>query len=75
VGEDVECIVCHRTMPNLTKTGMQPSGGTCFETRGHYGSAVTDMMDGTSFEVCVCDRCMDDALRTGAALRCPPKPN
>jgi hypothetical protein len=53
------CIICKKELRNLDEPdGNQPSGGTEFFTRGHYGSAVSDFMDGTGLAVNICDPCL-----------------
>lgn len=68
---NLKCICCGYTLVDLNK--HQPSGGTAFHTYGHYGSAVTDHMDGTITTVFVCDRCLKEALESGEAIE--DKPN
>ena len=56
------CIKCDVEMYNYSSNGLQPDGGTHFYTTGHYGSAITDHMDGTVTSLCVCDPCLQIAL-------------
>ena len=65
----VYCIACNREMPNINVAGMQPSGGLCFSTGGHYGSAVFDPMDGSRLELSVCDSCVTIGLKTKVIAR------
>lgn len=65
----MNCIKCDRELPDHEEGVNQPAGGTEFVTYGHYGSTVTDLMDGTIHIVNVCDECLSDALRTGHAQR------
>lgn len=66
---DCTCIVCQRPMPNIAEDGtLQPSGGTAFQTRGHYGSTVFDPMDGSMLEIAVCDDCLTGASGRGQVV-------
>lgn len=61
-----KCIACQRPMTNIAEDGtLQPSGGTAFQTRGHYGSTVFDPMDGSLLEIAVCDGCLTAASLHG----------
>jgi hypothetical protein len=42
--------------------GIQPDNGSAFRTYGHFGSTVTDFMDETITEVCICDDCLSKAI-------------
>jgi hypothetical protein len=58
----VPCFICGKQMPAICDSHTnQPSGGTAFEARGHYGSGVFDPMDLTGektiVELAVCDDC------------------
>lgn len=66
----LKCISCATEMDDLHVN--QPSGGTAFHTTGHYGSAITDHMDGTVTTVFVCDDCMREALDSGVANETRP---
>jgi hypothetical protein len=61
------CLKCTKEMHNFAETGLQPSGGLAFMTRGHYGSTYFDPMDGTSLEIAVCDECIRSAVNTNIA--------
>lgn len=37
---------------------LQPLDGLGFITLGHYGSTVFDPMDGSTWEIIVCDPCL-----------------
>ena len=63
----INCIVCSKGLEDYGD--YQPSGGTAFHSYGHYGSTVTDHMDGTVTSLAVCDSCMIIALQTGRALQ------
>jgi hypothetical protein len=70
----MDCIVCHRHLPDID-TGVRPkdnhpSGGSEFHTYGHYGSEVTDGLDGIAHCINVCDGCLKIALALGRAFRC-----
>ena len=67
----LNCICCGRSLEDICE--YQPDGGTAFHTYGHYGSAVTDHMDGTVTTVFVCDLCMKRALTSRVARE--DKPN
>lgn len=71
----IGCVLCKKPLENCDPEGNQPMGGTEFATFGHYGSAVTDHMDGTGYAINVCDPCLRDAGRAGLVLRIyPPEP-
>lgn len=63
----IKCIVCFKRLEDYGD--YQPDGGTAFHSYGHFGSAVTDYMDGTVTSVAVCDSCMITALQCGRALQ------
>ena len=63
--EYLKCICCEVSLEDLHR--YQPNGGTAFHTTGHYGSAITDHMDGTVTTVFICDDCMAKALKAGIA--------
>ena len=63
----INCIVCSKVLPDYGD--YQPDGGTAFHSYGHYGSVVTDHMDGTVTSLAVCDSCMTIALQAGRALQ------
>jgi hypothetical protein len=66
------CLMCANAMANIVPSGNQPSGGTEFTTRGHYGSNVSDFMDGTMLAINICDACLIKAKDAGLVLRCAP---
>lgn len=68
----MDCIICHFPLQNLDPTGNQPSGGTEFTTHGHYGSAVSDFMDGTGLAINICDPCLIKAGEDGNAMKIIP---
>lgn len=57
---ELHCLVCDRQVLNDgSEDHVQPSGGTSFYTRGHYGSTIFDPMDNqTRLEVVICDPCI-----------------
>lgn len=62
----LDCIVCGKVLESAMPDdvpygGNQPSGGTAFQTHGHYGSTVFDPMNGFYLEITVCDACLADA--------------
>lgn len=64
------CIVCSKPLTNTDpETSInQPSGGTEFTSRGHYGSTILDTMcdpDQIEFAVNICDTCILRALDAG----------
>lgn len=68
------CVICSKRMNNYDYSGNQPQGGTEFITYGHYGSAVTDTMDGIGFAINICDGCLRAAGDAGHVLRIfPPR--
>lgn len=69
IPDAMRCIVCGANLRNLDENGNQPSGGTAFQTKGHFGSTVFDPMDGTCLEINVCDPCLLDKAKSGAVLR------
>lgn len=58
------CFKCEQPMPNVNSPGFQPMGGSEFTTRGAYGSAVTDHMDGRTYAISICDECLTSKLGT-----------
>ena len=66
MADPVQCIVCKTWLP--TVDNLQPSGGTAFETAGHYGSTITDHMDGTRYVTFVCDGCVSEAMKSQDAI-------
>jgi hypothetical protein len=56
----LNCIMCKKDLENfaIDGRGIQPISGSEFNTSGHYGSAITDHMDGTITSVCICDNCL-----------------
>lgn len=68
-----KCIVCKTELDNLDDNGNQPSGGTEFTTHGHYGSSVTDFMDGTMLALNICDPCVVKARQEGIMLIVDPR--
>jgi len=62
---NLRCCVCEKPLDSVNT--FHPIGGTAFHTEGHYGSSVTDHMDGTVTTVCVCDNCMIALLEQGYA--------
>ncbi len=69
----MDCIVCNHPLPNVAEGYNQPQGGTEFATSGHYGSTVTDDVDGTQHVINVCDGCLLIAMARGACMVVPPK--
>lgn len=68
------CLVCKKKLENIDHSGNQPMSGTEFFTRGHYGSAVSDFMDGTGLAVNICDPCLRSAKSEKLVLKYdPPK--
>ena len=71
--EEMPCFCCGKSLDNFDwPEGNQPLGGTEFTTRGHYGSAVTDHMDGTGYAINVCDPCLKVGGRKGRVLQFRP---
>lgn len=69
------CIVCKKALKNLDGDGNQPSGGTEFFTYGHFGSAVSDFMDGSGLALNICDPCLLELKQAKLVLRVhPPSP-
>ena len=69
----LSCIVCKRELESAIgpEARNQPYAGTCFATRGHYGSTYFDPMDGSYLEINVCDPCLEASESAGLVLRCP----
>jgi hypothetical protein len=65
------CIKCGKPLKNCdSDTDNQPSGGTEFQTRGHYGSTIFDPMPNLGGEdltliVNICDTCILRAIDEG----------
>lgn len=73
--EKCTCFKCGKEMDNCDEDGNQPMGGTEFFTRGHYGSAVSDFMDGTGLAINVCDPCLVEGRTRQVVLVIePPEP-
>lgn len=65
----VPCFVCAKELDDFANDGgNQPIRGTEFHTSGHYGSAVTDFMDGTYTIVNICDDCLRDGIKAGRVM-------
>jgi hypothetical protein len=67
------CIVCGDELCGAGWEGSepycnQPSGGTGFDTEGHYGSTVFDPMNGNTLSISVCDDCLVTASEQGRVL-------
>lgn len=74
----MNCIVCKKVLENTGPSPCeenQPSGGTSFQSRGHYGSAAFDPMDGTYLEINICDPCLVQAGTDGNVLIGFPRPS
>jgi hypothetical protein len=69
-GKALPCIVCGRELRHAMGGGStnQPNDGLCFDTGGHYGSTVFDMMDG-ELQISVCDPCVVAAAKAGKVAR------
>ncbi len=65
---NLTCLVCDEMLANYMADlgGIQPDAGTAFRTQGHYGSTITDFMDGTTTIVCICDGCLAEGIVKGA---------
>jgi len=65
------CLRCNKVMENFQnpEEGLQPIGGLAFSTRGHYGSAYFDPMDGQHLEITLCDDCVERAEDHGIVFR------
>lgn len=61
------CLICGKALEAVREGSRQPHGST-FTTRGQYGSAVFDPMDGTYLAVNICDPCLVDAGIAGRVL-------
>lgn len=61
----MNCIKCEKHLEDVTPDDNQPYGGTEFTTYGHYGSRVTDLMNGTMHVINVCDDCIEAAKKRG----------
>ena len=64
----MNCIVCECHLENFSDTENHRLKGSEFVTRGHYGSAITDCMDGTKHIVNVCDECLRKAIDSGICM-------
>lgn len=59
MNNEAECFKCGALMLNvMQEPGLQPIGGTCFVSFGHYGSGVFDPMDGSYIQIALCDECL-----------------
>jgi hypothetical protein len=64
------CIICGADLePAMPDTVQQPSGGTAFTTRGHYGSTVFDPLNlPEQLSIVVCDECLVGSAQGGRVL-------
>ena len=62
----LSCLICDKELEQCGPDDdiIQPWAGTCFETRGHYGSTIFDPMDGTKLEIIICDGCLREKSKT-----------
>lgn len=65
----MNCIKCERHLENFVEHENHPVDATEFYTYGHYGSRVTDKMDGTKHIINLCDDCCEKALASGLCKR------
>ena len=62
----MRCLSCSSNLKNISgKDGNQPSGGLCFSTEGHFGSAFFDPMDGSLLVINICDECLNKGASEG----------
>lgn len=63
------CLVCSKELETVDSTSdkvvEQPSGGTNFSTRGHYGSTVFDPYSNELLSINICDDCLKLKARQG----------
>lgn len=67
----VPCIVCKKSLEQVfvDSERNQPSGGTSFQSPGHYGSGVYDPMENDEcIEINVCDECLTIAGKEGSVI-------
>lgn len=60
----MKCFKCDKELACIHEDHdifIQPMSGLAFQTKGHYGSAYFDPMDGSYIELCICDKCLEDA--------------
>ncbi|MGN6775977.1 hypothetical protein [Rhizobium sp.] len=74
MADTLKCIKCERGMENISSGCHQPNEGLGFHTRGHYGSAYFDPMDGSYLEISVCDECVKAADEKGLVGHGDPDP-
>lgn len=63
------CIVCSKELLTVNTSSShvenQPSGGTNFTSRGHYGSTVFDPDGRESISINICDECLRSKAQEG----------
>ena len=52
----MSCVLCKTHIETMNE--FHPDGGLHFRAYGHYGTTVFDPMDGTSLDICICDKCL-----------------
>lgn len=68
------CLKCEKELENIGgSAAVQPMDGLAFGSRGHYGTAVFDPMNGDAIEIVVCDQCLVDAITKGQVTLTPYK--
>lgn len=69
--EALPCFICDKVLKNVSANIInQPSGGTAFTTRGHYGSAIYDNpMNNDFIEINICDDCFLEKFTNHKVLR------
>lgn len=56
----IPCIVCEAMVANFNGNELHPIGAVHFFSYGHYGSAYFDPMDGSTLNIIVCDKCLEN---------------
>lgn len=75
----VPCVICGKDLKAAGPGSYnQPSGGTAFTSRGHYGSTVFDPMPGWGgpnvfLELNFCDECLSGLAEKGWVLLVQPE--
>ena len=63
------CIVCKKGLESFDSGSINHAiDANSFQTRGQYGSAVFDPIDGTFLEVNICDSCLVEAAKQGRVM-------
>lgn len=60
--DTLSCFKCDKPLEAIFDDTNQPLKGLCFQSRGHYGTAVFDPLDGSWIEINICDDCLREGV-------------